>query len=170
MTTLQEFYVAREEYEKVKLEVSQKYGELLEAQLVELFAEIPKLESISWTQFTDYFNDGEECLFRVNTGYPRISYQGYGPGLRVIEADEEEPDEDEDDYEEEFDIAYELELFHYDGWQARLKPQDLPDFRKIRAFLDTLDDDILESAFGDHARIVCTRESGINVEEYTDHS
>jgi hypothetical protein len=37
-----------------------------------LFDKYPQMESFSWTQYTPYFNDGEECVFRVNN-YPDIN-------------------------------------------------------------------------------------------------
>ncbi len=31
------------------------------------FEKYPNIESFSWTQYTPYFNDGNECVFSVNT-------------------------------------------------------------------------------------------------------
>lgn len=30
------------------------------------FAEFPQVKTIHWTQYTPYFNDGDECTFRLN--------------------------------------------------------------------------------------------------------
>lgn len=40
--------------------------ELFKQEVDKLFKLIPDLESIKWTQFTPYFNDGEACEFGVN--------------------------------------------------------------------------------------------------------
>src|SRR4051794_19743146 len=32
----------------------------------DIFDMFPELQSFSWTQYTPYFNDGDECIFRVN--------------------------------------------------------------------------------------------------------
>jgi hypothetical protein len=39
-----------------------------------VFSRYPALESFSWTQYTPYFNDGDECVFRTNTEYPELSF------------------------------------------------------------------------------------------------
>ena len=41
--------------------------------LAKLFEELPELICVRWTQYTDYFNDGEECRFRV--GEPTFLYE-----------------------------------------------------------------------------------------------
>lgn len=38
-----------------------------------MFAKYPELKTISWTQYTPYFNDGDPCTFRANTEYPDIN-------------------------------------------------------------------------------------------------
>ena len=40
---------------------------LLSEALKAIFEEYPQIESISWTQYTPYFNDGDSCEFSVNT-------------------------------------------------------------------------------------------------------
>jgi|GEM_PF-6246181 len=32
----------------------------------EFFKEVPEITVIKWAQFTPWYNDGEECIFRVN--------------------------------------------------------------------------------------------------------
>lgn len=41
-----------------------------------IFEQNPKLESLSWTQYTPYFNDGDECTFSVNSDYFEMVYDG----------------------------------------------------------------------------------------------
>jgi len=38
----------------------------------EIFERYPAVQSFSWAQYTPYFNDGEECVFRVNND-PKIN-------------------------------------------------------------------------------------------------
>lgn len=35
----------------------------------EVFEKYPNLEAFQWTQYTPYFNDGDECVFGVNECY-----------------------------------------------------------------------------------------------------
>lgn len=37
-----------------------------------IFEKYPEIENFSWTQYTPYFNDGDECAFSVNTD-PKIN-------------------------------------------------------------------------------------------------
>lgn len=43
----------------------------------ELFNKSKCIESISWSQYTPYFNDGEECVFRPNTDWLDINEEDY---------------------------------------------------------------------------------------------
>jgi hypothetical protein len=71
--TLQEqFSTFKAEVEELRMKL-QKTGEQFLAQnFKELFEKYPKLETISWSQYTPYFNDGEECTFRSNHKYADI--------------------------------------------------------------------------------------------------
>ncbi len=40
----------------------------------DIFKKYSKLESISWTGYTPYFNDGDTCYFRSTHEYPTITY------------------------------------------------------------------------------------------------
>lgn len=46
-----------------------------------LFDANPKLESFSWTQYSPYFNDGDECTFSAHIDYPEVNgIEEYGDG------------------------------------------------------------------------------------------
>lgn len=38
-----------------------------------LFDQYPELYSVTWQQYTPYFNDGEECRFRSGHTYPDLN-------------------------------------------------------------------------------------------------
>lgn len=44
---------------------------------VELFNKSKCIESVSWTQYTPYFNDGEECVFSANTDWLDLNGEDY---------------------------------------------------------------------------------------------
>jgi hypothetical protein len=44
---------------------------------VELFNKSKCIESVSWTQYTPYFNDGEECVFSVHTDWLNVNDEDY---------------------------------------------------------------------------------------------
>jgi hypothetical protein len=146
----------------------QKEGQ---ANLKEVFEEFltknPIIKGIAWTQYTPYFNDGEECVFSVND--PVFLLQEY--------------DHDEDVYEHEEpprgfnngNIPGDWELGKYkenpnDGYyknkvefyQANKKAMDNAQrfYKKIWG-----SDDIFETIFGDHVTVVF--ENGeFDVQEY----
>lgn len=41
----------------------------------ELFDKYPNAESISWNQYTPYFNDGDECIFSVHNDNLEVNNQ-----------------------------------------------------------------------------------------------
>lgn len=45
-----------------------------EEQARELFQRIPEIEEFSWTQYTPYFNDGDECIFGVGSDARRVKF------------------------------------------------------------------------------------------------
>ena len=71
--------------EQNKLFRDKHFGELFKS----FFEENPEINSVQWTQYTPYFNDGEECVFGVNDiTYNRSHYK---------ESSGWEPEDDEDD-------------------------------------------------------------------------
>lgn len=58
-----EDYIAEYEQEVAKLQ--NKIQESFSSTLTKLLQESKLIESISWTQYTCYFNDGDECYFSV---------------------------------------------------------------------------------------------------------
>lgn len=61
---LQEF---REEFEKSRAQFTERARKIFTESLKQLFADNPNLGEVSWTQYTPYFNDGDECTFGVSS-------------------------------------------------------------------------------------------------------
>jgi hypothetical protein len=57
---------ARKEKEAIDKLLKEKVYQLFQQEVEELFREHPDLESFTWSQYTPYFNDGDECVFSVN--------------------------------------------------------------------------------------------------------
>lgn len=117
----------KKQVEELRLKLQETGEEFLVEHFKKTFEENPKLETVSWSQYTPYFNDGEECTFSSNHEWADIE----GEGLKY----------------------------------------DSPEYNKIkddiREFLSQFDNDLLKHMFGDHVKIVITKE-GISIEEY-DH-
>lgn len=63
----------------IKTEMAICTTDLFKTDLPKLFQDFPTLESISWTQYTPYFMDGDPCEFGVNIDCDCIRINGvYG--------------------------------------------------------------------------------------------
>jgi hypothetical protein len=104
------------------------------------FNDNPDVAALAWTQFTPYFNDGDECIFNVHDIYPVTAEE-----LEEIKAGD---------------------LNIYDLWEREEEKEDWR--KKADAFihvLSTIDNSIFKATFGDHCKVIATRE-GFDVEEY----
>jgi len=107
----------------------------------EIFTTYPNVKKISWAQYTPYFNDGDACIFSVNS-------------IMVLDETVEGDDDDASDVSDGdwVDIDDGLDKKRY------------PLISKLNGVLQR-SDDILLQMFGDHVSVVVTPE-GMNVEEY----
>lgn len=71
-TLQQEFSNFKKQVSELRMKL-QKTGEQFLAQNFKiLFSKYTKLESISWSQYTPHFNDGDECVFSSKHRYADI--------------------------------------------------------------------------------------------------
>jgi hypothetical protein len=103
-----------------------------------IFDKYPNLESFSWYQYTPYFNDGDECVFRANTEYPEVTFTD-GTSLDTNDGDDENP-------ADEAKVAKEI--------------------KAVEDFLAQFEEEDYRQMFDDHSRITVTRK-GIDQEEYS---
>jgi len=116
-----------------------------------LFDKSKKIESISWTQYTPYFNDGDLCTFRTNVDYVDVN------GVDVDELDwyswrTKYPDDLEK-------LATEGKVIDWDEVKI------LGEFKEV---LSDIPEEFYEELFGDHVRITVSKNGTIDIEEY-DH-
>lgn len=120
------------------------------------FEEDTECKVITWTQYTPYFNDGEECVFRVNDP--------------AFYSSEEALEEYEYDGDLTAPSSYYDELKLYDSTRKAWRPAEGLEINrgKLSKIIgsDSLAD-ILKLTFGDHVKVT-VRPDGITSEEY-DH-
>lgn len=127
------------------------------AEFKQLFDEHEELKSVSWTQYTPYFNDGDECSFGAQTDYPCIN------GNDMNSGDSDELDGPDLVTMAEQEIGY--------TWNNTNKPNPAYDpkaakiIAKIKKVLGDYSDDDYEEMFGDHVKVIVTRK-GIKTEDY----
>lgn len=114
-----------------------------------LFETYPILEIFSWNQYTPYFNDGEPCFFSVNTYSLEINKK---------------------DYVCEWELKKALDdrlhgIISNDKYIELETQKAITD--DIIELLKTIGEDNLQLMFGDHAKVIVTKDS-IVAEEY-DH-
>ena len=93
----------------------------------EVFKKYPNIESFSWTQYTPYFNDGDECTFSAQTEYPQLT----------------------------FTDGTEIDINYGEGdADAEVVAKEIA---AVKTFLAQFDESDYEEMFGDHVRVVVSR-------------
>jgi hypothetical protein len=141
MSTLSDIKALKHNIEKLRKEAKTKVESIFKTAALELFVEYPDLKSISWTQYTPYFNDGDACYFSSHHYYAAIKFV----------ASNEDEDED-DDYQEGYD-------------ESSATPKQLKAGKAAEEFLENFDNDDMENLFGDGVKVIITKD-GIEVEDY----
>lgn len=148
-----------ESLKKLKTEYFEKMKRDGEAALKEAFTELfdkyPELESVTWAQYTPYFNDGDACTFSVH---------GFDMDLS-----DKAPEEWNELFEEWAGGGYHYgeSLSDY-GDKIKKKAPKLSELQDaVSELAGEIPDDVLEYIFGDHCQVTVTRE-GMEVSEY-DH-
>lgn len=150
------------------------------------FDECPKVQAVVWSQYTPYFNDGDECVFSVNE--PSFVTKNFD--VEDILNPYEYEDDDEygclkiptysTDWQDEIDKdRAHLKNRPDDKWVQGYYPKCIAaleqmqkDFAgydvKIKAFAELLsnNEDMLREVYGDHAAVYLTPKEVI-VEEYS---
>lgn len=139
---------------KIKQEMVVEGKSVIKDTLKELFAAFPMIESVKWTQYTPYFNDGDACEFSVNDVEIKLG----GAIGKAIEASEE----DDDDERGWINLEYD-NVDNVDGIDKLTKNALSKAIKSLNEGFQDLEDAMYES-FGDHVEIVATRTS-IDVNE-----
>lgn len=107
-----------------------------------LFDQSDNIKKISWTQYSPYFNDGDECTFSAHIDYIDVNDEEYY---------EENDDEDRDDDE-----------------YLPLTENDDKIVKEITQVLQSVPEEFYEELFGNHVKVNVFRDGTLDVEEY-DH-
>lgn len=109
----------------------------------DVFTKFPTLQSFGWTQYTPYFNDGDECTFRCNSDCPTLTFLTDGE-------------------EEEFDTNY------GDEPDDPKTPADLREKAEeaVQEFLGAFEDDDMQTMFDNHVRVTASRDGTTSTSEY----
>lgn len=137
--------------EAAREEAISKAREALKPGLMEFMRSHPDVAAIRWTQYSPYFNDGEECVFGVN--------ELEAKSVQVAATAEEEEEDDEDEESSSFTACY--------GHREKAEGFSAATWKDLVALNKQLQkaEDVLKEAFGNHTRVTVTQKK-VSVEEY----
>lgn len=171
MSTLKDhLHAINEKRAKLDEELKHISGQFFSEHSKALFEQFPTLKSFSWTQYTPYFNDGDECVFSAGTDYPTVCLTTSKPSNDEGEdfVDEDDEFEDDDDYVSIYGVVKTEDGKYLDKYAAM---EEITDQRKIityevSQFLQEFQDDSLKMMFGDHVRVIVNRDGTVEQEDY----
>lgn len=117
----------------------------------EFFARHPQIKALRWSQYTPYFNDGDECVFHVYDLFYSVGADEGGdyddgfhyPPSKAIKSS----------YNEEDPI-----------WEVANYEQAISDMKEIANEI-LGNEEAMRAVFGDHVRVVVTAD-GFDVQDY----
>lgn len=137
-------------------QVREESQRLLNEGFAEVFAKYPKLISFSWNQYTPYFNDGDECTFRVNTDSLLPSFT----------------DESAEDHDYEYstgDCTWNPKTKQYDYETiSDEKKLNNETFEEICAIVNAIDDDTMKATYGNHITVTVSKNEDGSLKTSTD--
>jgi hypothetical protein len=132
----------------------EKAQKVFEQSLKNVFELVPNLGCVAWAQYTPYFNDGDACTFRIGDVWFSNATADQMAETSYFE-DIEEVDEG---------------LWVDTPWGFRKMENFSEEDSKVLSALSKFvsrNEDLMESMFGDHVRIIVDKD-GVHTEEY-DH-
>lgn len=145
-TMLDKINEARAAYEKAMEEASSSIQEEIGKALAEAMKTLPEeYTHIKWRQYTPYFNDGDTCTFSVHEPY-LIS-------------------DSEDDYHGDDGLELSEWYVNHDIKEGRKPAEFKEQVEPLLTLWDSLSEDVLERAFGDHVRVTVTRDGTVEVDD-----
>lgn len=138
-------------YNKLKEEMVEEGKKVLKDSFKDFFADNPKIEVFTWTQYTPHFNDGDPCYFRVGDIWP-LTKQG-----------KTDWEEEGGGYAEEYSVG----TYADDKYNEELTEEERKTTQEFSRTINSLPNEIFEDLFGDGVCVTATRE-GFEVEEH-DH-
>lgn len=137
-------------------QVREESQRLLNEGFAEVFAKYPKLISFSWNQYTPYFNDGDECTFRVNTD-------------SLIPDFTDESAEDHDYEYSTGDSLWNSKTHEYEDVPiSNEKKLNNETFEEIYAIVNTIDDDTMKATYGNHITVTVSKNEDGSLKTSTD--
>lgn len=143
------------EYEQQKKQFQERVSSRLKEVFKEFFRECPEIKTISWLQYTPYFNDGDECIFSVKEVYFSNVEKQYVNTWGELE---------------EMESSNDTDLYNSNDYEIRNNPNISTKSKElIKSLSEILEStsmsDIMKNVFGDHV-FVRVDKDGIDIEQH----
>lgn len=150
-TLLDDMNAELSELQKKNQEKSQK---IFQEMFKTFFDSNPEIKAIGWRQYTPYFNDGDECVFRCNVDYAWATNTENASNISYGEYDGDDGDS----------------VWIYDPDYGDFNDEIIPksvrtNMTSFRKILAKISDDTYKAMFGDHVTVIATRD-GFETEYY----
>lgn len=152
METLEDFKKELDKLVKIKEEFLEKLRKQFPNLLKTLFDKSDKIESIGWTQYTPWFNDGDACTFSVHTDCLYINGE-YDEDIEELDWRIPYYLKGHKDYQNVFEDNPKADLEFYNQVE------------EFKEFLGSIPDDIYLDLFGDHVEVTVYKNGSIDVSE-----
>lgn len=172
MSDLQkEFQTLIQKQQELRKEFQASAQKIFKGVTQEFFDKNPGITAVIWTQYCDYFNDGEPCTFAVHE-----------PVFTNAPLDELTEVNVYGEYEGELEGVWVADYLpyvmddsrgHYEAERNLIKngpPIDLTSCEFFRSMIQSNEmEDIMQAMFGDHVKVTATK-NGFNMDDYSDHN
>lgn len=145
-------------------EIQSKGQEIFKQYTKELFEKIPQLKGIKWTQYTPYFNDGEECFFNVNDA---AFTNAEGNDLSEVSSYADYSGDNENVWAISiWALTLPSEYYKKERELANLTQEQVELLDSFDGLIHSADfEDVMRMMFGDHVEVTATAQ-GFEVNEY----
>ncbi len=167
----------QKQIDKLEKQANKESSKLISKGFKEVFKNHPELKSFSWTQYTPYFNDGDECVFSAHTDYISIndseqeeSVHDLRRFLDILHNPQKEINRLIKRIEEckaaKYSYDYlENEIETIQNSSIEATRNKLAILENISQILSSINDDSYKSIFGDHVKVTVTKD-GWSTETY----
>lgn len=137
-------------YELMKAKLIEELRNSIGEAFKKILENAQTFKTISWTQYTDYFNDGEECNFHAHVDSLYID-------------DEYMPE----NYKKQIWVSGKPKS----GYQPNpnYNQHDGEIIENFGDFLNNIPEEFLKEVFGNHVQITVNINGTFNITDYTDH-
>lgn len=178
MNTLDKINIQLEELEKKRQESLEEISKDFPLLFTELFEQSKLINSLSWTQYTPYFMDGDECIFGVNLDYVYINGEynddvDWFDDVEYTSLDTEEKVSAFNNFIESPEGARYKYLGVRKLGQYGYLPNpkyDEKESKLVEEFtkrIEIIPDEFLRSLFGDHVKVTLHKDGSISTDHYS---